>query len=113
MKITAEVINKIMMAFQTGKAAIAADSVCKNIANATTPEEMAGAIQNLGPTTADLLCRLLTVDGKPEVAQLIKDIHDSKQEQKTACARASVKLTQVRNSHNKKTTKKTDNSTKK
>jgi hypothetical protein len=111
MKITAEMIDKIMMAFRTGKASRLANSICKNIANATTPEEMAGAIQKqLG---MDSILELLIVDGKPEVAQLIKDIHDSKQEQKTACAKPSVKLTQVRNSHNKKTTKKTDNSTKK
>lgn len=113
-QITTEVINKIMIAFTTGIAARAATGVCRNIANATTPEDMAEAIHNYQGDALTMLVRLLTTDNKSEVAQLIKDIHDSKQqEQKTACAKTSVKLTQVKNTSSKRTTKKTDNSTKK
>ena len=113
-QITTEVINKIMMAFRTGIAARAATGVCRNIANATTPEAMAEAIHNYQDNALTMLVRLLTTDNKPEVAQLIKDIHNSKQqEQKTACAKTSVKLTQVKNTSSKRTAKKTDNSTKK
>jgi hypothetical protein len=112
-QITTEMINKITMAFRTGKAAIAANSICKNIANAITPEEMVKGVTDIKGEAIDKLVLLLQAENKSEVAQLIKDIHDSKQEQKSACAKPSVKLAQVKNSRNKRTTKKTDNSTQK
>ena len=96
MKITTEVIDKIMMAFQTGTASRVANSICRNIATATTPEEMANAIHKYESRVINKIAQLLEQDGKSEVAQLIKDIYDSKQQdkQKTACAKSSVKLTQ-------------------